>query len=147
MTLWITTNCGKFLKEIGILDHLTCLLRNLYAGQKATIKTRHRTYWFKIGKVASQGCILSPCLFDFYPESIMQNANAGLDESQTRIKITMRNINNLKYADDTTLMVDSKEELKSLLRRVKDKSGKAGLKLNIKKKKQTKIMLPSLYGK
>ena len=94
----------KILKKMGIPGHLTCLLRNLYAGQKATIKTRHRTYWFKIGKVASQGCILSPCLFDFYPESIMQNANAGLDESQTRIKITMRNINNLKYADDATLI-------------------------------------------
>ena len=125
---------------MGIPGHLTCLLRNLYAGQKATIKTRHRTYWFKIGKVASQGCILSPCLFDFYPESIMQNANAGLDESQTRIKITMRNINNLKYADDATLIAESEEELKSLLMKVKEKSEKAGIKLNIQK---TKIMASS----
>ena len=122
---------------MGIPGHLTCLLRNLYAGQKATIKTRHRTYWFKIGKVASQGCILSPCLFDFYPESIMQNANAGLDESQTRIKITMRNINNLKYADDATLIAESEEELKSLLMKVKEESEEVGLKLNIQK---TKIM-------
>ena len=106
---------------MGIPDHLTCLLRNLYAGQKATVKTRHRTTdWFQIGKAVRQGCILSLCLFNFYAESIMQNANAGLHESQARIKITARNINNLKYADDTTLMSKSKEELKSLLMRVKE---------------------------
>ena len=102
---------------MGIPDHLTCLLRNLYAGQKATVKTRHRTTdWFQIGKAVHQGCILSLCLFNFYAESIMQNANAGLHESQAGIKIAGRNINHLRYADDTTLMTQS-EELKSLLMR------------------------------
>ena len=126
---------------MGIPDHLTCLLRN-FAGQVATVRTRHgKPDWFKIGKGVHQGCILSPCLFDFYPESIMQNANAGLDESQTRIKITMRNINNLKYADDATLIAESEEELKSLLMKVKEKSEKAGIKLNIQK---TKIMTSGL---
>ena len=123
---------------MGIPGHLTCLLRNLYAGQEATVRTRHGTMdWFIIGKIVPQGYVLSPCLFDFYPESIMQNANAGLDESQTRIKITMRNINNLKYADDATLIAESEEELKSLLMKVKENSEKAGLKLNIQ---NTKIM-------
>ena len=126
---------------MGIPDHLTCLLRNLYAGQKATVKTRHRTTdWFQIGKAVRQGCILSLCLFNFYAESIMQNANAGLHESQARIKITARNINNLKYADDATLMAEGEKELKSLLMKVKEKSEKAGIKLNIQK---TKIMASS----
>ena len=94
LTVWITTNCGKFLKEMGIWDHLTCLLRNLYAGQEATVRTRHGTTdWFQIGKGVCQGCILSPCLFNFYAEYIMRNA--GLDEAQTGIKIAGRNINNL----------------------------------------------------
>ena len=126
---------------MGMPDHLTCLLRNLYAGQKATVKTRHRTTdWFQIGKAVRQGCILSLCLFNFYAESIMQNANAGLHESQARIKITARNINNLKYADDATLMAEGEKELKSLLMKVKEKSEKAGIKLNIQK---TKIMASS----
>ena len=121
---------------MGIPDHLTCLLRNLYAGQEATVRTGHgATDWFKIGKGVCQGCILSPCLFNFYAEYIMRNA--GLDESQAGIKIAGRNINNLRYADDTTLMAES-EELKSLLRKVKEESEKVGLKLNIQK---TKIMV------
>ena len=121
---------------MGIPDHLTCLLKNLYAGQEATVRTRHGTTdWFQIGKGVHQGCILSPCLFNLYAEYIMQNAR--LDEAQTGIKIARRNINNLRYADDTTLMAESKEELKSLLMKVKEESEKAGLKLNIQK---TKIM-------
>ena len=121
----------KILKEMGIPDHLTCLLRNLYAGQEATVTTGHGTTdWFQIGKGLSQGCILSPCLFNLYAEYIMRNA--GLDESQARIKIIRRNINNLRYADDTTLMPES-EELKSLLVKVKEQSEKVGLKLNIQK--------------
>ena len=119
----------KILKEMGIPDHLTCLLRNLYAGQEATVRTGHGTTdWFQIGKRVRQGCILSPCLFNFYAEYIMRNA--GLDEAQAGIKIARRNTNNLRYADDTTLMTESKEELKSLLMKVKE-SEKAGLKLNI----------------
>ena len=103
----------KILKEMGIPDHLTCLLRNLYAGQEATVRTgRGTTDWFQIGKGVHQGCILSPCLFNFYAEYIMRNA--GLEEAQAGIKIARRNINNLKYADDTTLMAESEEELKSL---------------------------------
>uniref|UniRef100_A0A8B9YFC3 Reverse transcriptase domain-containing protein n=1 Tax=Bos mutus grunniens TaxID=30521 RepID=A0A8B9YFC3_BOSMU len=126
----------KILKEMGIPDHLTCLLRNLYAGQEATVRTGHGTKdWFQIGKGVCQGCILSPCLFNFYAEYIMRNA--GLEEAQAGIKIAGRNINNLRYADDTTLMAESEEELKSLLMRVKVKSEKAGLKLKIQK---TKIM-------
>ena len=122
LSLWITINCGKFL-EMGISDHLTCLLKNLYTDQEATVKTGHGTInWFHIGKGVHQGCILSPCLFNFYAESIMQNAR--LDESQAGIKIARRNINNLRYADDTTLMAESEEELKSLLMRVKEKSEK-----------------------
>ena len=121
---------------MGIPGHLTCLLRNLYAGQEATVKTGHGTTdWFQIGKGVRQGCILSPCLFNLYAEYIMRNA--GLDEAQTGIKIARRNINNPKYADDTTLMAESKEELKSLLMKVKEKGEKVGLKLNIQK---TKIM-------
>ena len=126
----------KILKEKGIPDHLTCLLRNLYAGQEATVRTGHgATEWFQIGKGVCQGCILSPYLFNFYTVYIMRNA--GLEETQAGIKIARRNINNLRYADDTTLMAESEEELKSLLMKVQEESGKVGLKLNIKK---TKIM-------
>ena len=122
----------KILQEMGTPDHLTCLLRNLYAGQEATVRTRHGTVgWLKIGKGVHQSCILSPCLFNFYAEYILQNA--GLDEAQAGIKIARRNINNLRYADDTTIMEESEEELKSLLMKVKDKTEKAGLKLNIQK--------------
>ena len=120
---------------MGIPDHLTCLLRNLYVGQEATVRTGHGTTdWFQTGKGVHQGCILSPCLFNFYAEYIMRNA--GLEEAQAAIKIAGRNINNLRYADDTTLMAKS-EELKSLLMKVKEESEKVGLKLNIQK---TKIM-------
>ena len=126
----------KILKEIGIPEHLTCLLRNLYAGQEATITTGHGTTdWFKIWKGVRQGCILSPCLFNFYSEYIMRDA--GLEEAQAGIKIFGRNISNLRYADDTTLMAESKEERKSLLMKVKEESEKVGLKLNIQK---TKVM-------
>ena len=111
LTVWITKNCGKFLKEMEISDHLTCLLRNLYAQQEATVRTRHGTMdWFQIGKGVYQGCIVSPCLFNLYAEYITWNAR--LDGSQARIKIDRGNINNLKYADDTTLMAESKEKLK-----------------------------------
>ena len=121
---------------MGIPDHLTCLLRNLYAGQEATVRTGHGTTdWFQIRKRIHQGYILSPCLFNLHAEYIMRNA--GLDEAQAEIKIAGRNINNLRYADDTTLMAESKEELKSLLMKVKKESEKVGLKLNIQK---TKIM-------
>ena len=121
---------------MGIPDHLTCLLRNLYADQEATIRTGHGTTdWFQIGKGVRQGCILSPCLFNFYAEYIMRNA--GLEETQAGIKISGRNINHLRYADDTTLQAESEEELKSLLMKVKEESEKVGLKLNIQK---TKIM-------
>ena len=124
----------KILKEMGIPDHLTCLLRNLYAGQEATVRTGHGpTDWSQIGKGVRQGCILSPCLFNFYAGYIMRNA--GLEETQAGIKIAGRNINNLRYADDSTLMAESEEELKSLLMKVE--SEKVGLKLNIQK---TKIM-------
>ena len=113
----------KIFKEIGIPYHLNCLLRNLYVGQEATVRTRHGiTDWFQIGKGVHQGCILSPCLFNLYAEYIMQNA--GLDEAQSGIKIAGRNINNLRYADDTTLMAESEEELKSLLMKVKEESKK-----------------------
>ena len=126
----------KILKEMGIPDHLTCLLRNLHAGQEATVRTRHGTTdWFKIGNGVHQGCILSPCLFNLYAEYIMRNA--GLEEAQAGIKIARRNINNFRYADDTTLIAESEEELKSLLMKVKEESEKVGLKLNIQK---TKIM-------
>ena len=119
---------------MGIPDNLTCLLRNLYAGQEATVRTGHGTSdWFQIGKGVRQGCILSPCLFNVYAEYIMRNA--GLEEAQAGIKIARRNIKNLRYADDTTLMTESEEELKSLLLKVKEESEKTGLKLNIKKTK------------
>ena len=138
---------------MGIPDHLSCLLRNLYAGQEATVRTGHGTTdWFQIGKQVHQGCILAPCLFNLFAEYIMRNA--GLEEAQARIKIARRNINNLRYvddiarrninnlryADDTTLMVESEEELKSLLMKEKEESEKVGLKLNIQK---TKIMVSS----
>ena len=128
--MWITEN-WKILKEMGILDHLTCLLRNLYAGQEATVRTAHGTDWFQIEKGVHQGRILSLYLFNLYAEYIMRKAG------QAGIKIAGRNINNLRYADDTTLMAESEEELKSLLMKVKDESEKVGLKLNIQK---TKIM-------
>ena len=135
LTVWITTN-WKILQELGRPDHLTCLLRNLYAGQEATVRTGHGTTdWFQIGKGVHQGCILSPYLSNFCAEYIMRNA--GLEETQAGIKIAGRNINNLRYADDTTLMAESEEELKSLLMKVKEESKKAGLKLNIQK---TEIM-------
>ena len=119
---------------MGISDHLICLLRNLYAGQEATVRIGHvTTNWFRIGKGVRQGCILSPCLFNLYAEYIMRNA--GLEETQAGIKIARRNINNLRYADDTTLMAESEEELKSLLMKVKVENEKVGLKLNIQKMK------------
>ena len=119
---------------MGIPDHLTCFLRNLYASQEATVKTGHLTTdWFQIGKGVHQGCILSPCLFNLHAEYIMRNAR--LDETQAGIKIARRNINNLRYADDTTLMAESEEELKSLLMNVKEESDKVSLKLNIQKTK------------
>ena len=120
----------EILKEMGIPDHLTCFLRNLYAGQEATVRTGHGTTdWFQIGKGVRQGCILSPCLFNLYAEYTMQNA--GLEEAQAGIKIAGKNINNLRNADDTTLTAKSKEELKDLLMKVKKESEKVGLKLNI----------------
>ena len=136
LTVWITTN-WKILKEMGIPDHLTCLLRNLYTSQEATVRTGHgKMDWFKTGKGVHPGCILLPCLFNLCAEYIMWNAR--LDEAQARIKIAGRNSNNLIYADDTTLMAESKEELKSLLMKGKElESEKAGLKLSIQK---TKIM-------
>ena len=122
----------KIFKEMGIPDHLTCLLRNLYAGQEVTVRTGHETTnWFQIRKGVRQGCILSPSLFNLYAEYIMRNA--GLEEAQPGIKIAGRNINNLRYADDTTLMAENEEELKSLLMKVKEESEKVGLKLNIQK--------------
>ena len=123
---------------MGIPDHLICLLRNLYASQEATVRTGHGTDWFQIGKGVRQGCILSPRLFNLYAEYIMRNAR--LDEAQAGIRIAGRKINNLRYAGDTILMAESEEELKSFLMKVKEESGKAGLKLNIQK---TKIMASS----
>ena len=126
----------KILEEMGIQDHLICLLRNLYAGQEATVRTGHATTdCFQIGKGVRQGCILSPCLFNLHAEYIMRNA--GLEKAQAEVKIARRNINNLRYADDTILMAESEEELKSLLMKVKEESEKVGLKLNTQK---TKIM-------
>ena len=122
----------RILKAMGIPDHLTCLLRNLYAGQEATVRTEHETTdWFQIEKGVRQGCILSLCLFNLHAEYIMRNT--GLDEAQAGIKIAGRNINNLRYADDTTLITESEEELKSLLMRVKEETEKVGLKLSIQK--------------
>ena len=126
----------KILKEMGIPDHLTCLLRNMYAGQEAIVRTGHGTAdWFQIGKGLCQGCILLLYLFNLYAEYIMRNA--GLEEAQAGIKIARRNISNLRYADDTTLIAESEEELKSLLMKVKEDSEKVGMKLNIQK---TKVM-------
>ena len=126
--VWITTNCGKVLKN------LTFLLRNLYSGQEAIVRTGHgKADWFQTGKGVHQGCVLSPCLFNLHAEYIMRNS--GLDESQAGIKIARRDINNLRYADDTTLLEESKEELKNLLMKLKVESGKAGLKLNIQRPK------------
>ena len=123
---------GKILKELGTPDHLTCLLRNLYAGQEATVRIGHGTTdWFQIGDGVRPHCVLSPCLFNLYAEYIMRNA--GLDEAQAGIKFAGRNINNLRYADDTTLMAESKEEIKSHLMKVKEENEKVGLKLNILK--------------
>ena len=147
LTVWITTN-WKILQEMGVPNHLTCLLRNLYAGQEETVRTGHGTTdWFQIGKGVHQGCILSPSLFNFYAEYIRQNA--GLDEAQAGIKIARRNINNLRYADDTTLMAESEEKLKSLLMKVKEESEKVGLKFNIQKTKimaSGPIILWQIYG-
>ena len=135
LTVWITIN-WKILEEMRIPDHLTCLLRNLYAGQEATVRTGHGTTdWFQTGKGVRQGCILSPRLFNLHAEYIMRNA--GLEEAQAGIKIAGRTINNLSYADDTTLMAESEKELESLLMKVKQESENVGLKLNIQK---TKIM-------
>ena len=125
----------KILQEMGIPDHLTCLLRNLYASEEATVRIGHEQWTRWTGKGVHQGCILSPCLFNLHAKYIMQNAR--LDEAQARIKIPGRNINNLRYADDITLMAESKEELKSLLMKVKEESEKAGLKLSIQKKRFT----------
>ena len=125
-------NLWKILKEMEIPNHLTCLLRNLYAGQEATVRTGHGTMdWFQIGKGVCQGYMLLPCIFNFYAEYIIRNT--GLDEAQAGIKIAGRNNNNLRYTDDTTLMAESKKELKSLLMKVKEESEKVGLKLNIQK--------------
>ena len=130
---------------MGIPDHLTCLLRNLYAGQEATVRTGHGiTDWFQIRKGVSQGCILSSCLFNLYAEYIMRNA--GLDEAQAGIKIGRRNINNLRYADDTTLMAENEEELKSLLMNVKEENVKVGLKSTFRKLRSWHLV-PSLHGK
>ena len=129
LTVWITRNCGKFFKR---WEYLTCLFRNLYAGQEATVRTGHGTTdWFQIGKGVHQGCILSPCLFNLYAEYTM--GNVRLDEAQAGIKIARGNINNLRYADDTTLMAESEEEPKRLLIKVKEESERVGLKLNIQK--------------
>ena len=129
--MWITRT-WRILKEMGIPDHLTSLLRHLYAGQEATVRTGHGpTDWFQIRKGVCQHCILSPCLFNLHAEYIKRNA--GLEEAQAGIKIARRNINNLRYADDTTLIAESKEELKNLLMKVKEESEKVGLKLNIQK--------------
>ena len=139
-------NCGKFLQEMGIPDPLSCLLRNLHVGgQEAAVRNGHGTTdWFQIGKGVRQGCILSPCLFNLCAEYIIRHS--GLDEASTGIKIAWRNINNLRYADDTTLVAENKEELKSLLIKVKEESEKVGLRLNIQK---TKIMAsgPITHGK
>ena len=130
---------------MGIPDYLTCLLRNLYAGQEATVRTGHgTTAWFQIGKVVRQGCISSPCLFNLYAEYIMRNA--GLEETQAGIKIAGRNINNLRYADDTTFVAESEEELKSLLMKVKVESEKVGLSSTFRKRRSWHLV-PSLHGK
>ena len=136
LTVWITTNYGKFSKRWEFSDHLTCVLWNLYAGQEATVRTRHgKMDLFQIGKGVCQRCMLPPCLFNLYAKYIMQNVGSG--EAQAGIKIAARNINNFRYADNTTLMAEWEEELKSLLMKVKKESEKASLKLNIQKTKIT----------
>ena len=136
----------KALKEMEIPDHLTCLLRNLYVGQEATIRSLYGTDdWFKTKKGVRQGCLQTPCLFNLYVEHIMRNT--GLDELQAGIKIGRRNINNLRYVDNSTLMAESKEELKNILMRVKEETERAGLKLNIKKKLRSWQPAPLLHGK
>ena len=143
LTVWITIN-WKILKEMGIPDHLTCLLRNLYAGQEATVRTGHGTTdWCQIGKGVHEGCILSPCLFNLYAEYIMRNA--GLEKAQAGIKIARRNINNFRYADDTTLTAES-EELKSFLIKVKEESEKVGLNSTFRKRTSWHL-IPSRHGK
>ena len=135
----------KILQEMGIPDHLTCLLRNLYAGQEATVRTGHGTTdWFQIGKGVRQGCILSPCLFNLYAEYIM--GNARLDEAQAGIKTARRNINNLRYADDTTLMAESKEELKNFLMKMKRRVKKLASSSTFRKLRSWHLV-PSLQGK
>ena len=143
LTVWITIN-WKIVKEMGIPDHLTCLLRNLHAGQEATVRTGHgTTEWFQIRKGVRQGCILSPCLFNLYAEYIMRNNE--LDEAQVGIKTARRNIKNLRYADNTTLMTES-EELKSLLMKVKKESENVGSNSTFRKLRSWHLV-PSLYGK
>ena len=142
LTVWITTN-WKILQEMGIPDHLSCLLRNLYSGQEVTIRTRHgTTYRFQFGKRVCRGCILSSCSFNLYAEYIMQNS--GLDEGKASIKISRRNINNLRYADDTTLMAENEEEIKSPLMKVKEESEKVGLNSTLKKQRPWH-RVPSLH--
>ena len=142
LTVWITIN-WKILKEMGIPEHLTCLLRNLYAGQEATVRTGHGTTdWLQIGKGVRQGCIVSPCLFNLCAEYIMRNT--GLEEAQAGIQIARRNINNLRYADDTTLKAESEEELKSLLMKVKEEREKVGSTF---RKLRSWHPVPSLHGK
>ena len=144
LPVWIPTN-WKILKEMGIPDHFICLLRNLYTGQETRVRTGHGTTdWLQIVKGVHQGCILLPCLFNSYAEYVMRNA--GLEEAQAGIKIAGRNINNLRYADDTTRMAEGKEEPKNLLIKVKEESEKVGLQLNIQKTK-TMASVPSLHGK
>ena len=144
LTVWTINKLWKILKEMGIPDHLTCLLKNLYAGQEATVRTGHGTAdWFQRGKGVRQGCILSPCLFNLYAEYIMRNA--VLEEAQAGIKIARRHINNLRYGDDTNLMAES-EELNRLLMKVKEENEKVGFKLNIQKLRSWHLV-PSLHGK
>ena len=145
LTVWITINCGKFWERWEYQTHLICLLTNLYAGQKETVNTGHgKTDWFQIGKGVHQGSTLSPCLFNLYAESIMRNA--GLEETQAGIKIAGRNINNLRYADDTTLMAGSEKELKSLLMKVKEESEKVAESSTFRKRRSWHPV-PSRHGK
>ena len=145
LTMWITKHCGKLI-ETGIPGHLTCLLRNLYAGQEATVRTDHGTAdWFQFGKGVHKGCILPPCLFNLYAEYIMRNAQ--LDEAQAGIKISGRNINSLRCAEDTTLIAEVKEELKSLLMKVKEESETSGLNLTFRKSRSSRHLVPTLHGK
>ena len=144
LPVWITTNCGKRM-ETGIPDNLTCLLRNLYAGQEATVRTEHGTAdWFQIRKGVRKSCILSPCLFKLYAEYIMRNDQ--LDEAQARITFSGRNINNLRYAEITTLMAEREEKLKSLLMKVKEESETSGLNSTFRKWR-SRYLVPSLHGK